>query len=160
MTDSRQPGIDATPLEQAVLDAFGAPVALLALGIPLCPSCELLKVTLAEIAASRPDLVVRLATMESQDDWDARERLLWPRDIHVSRASIPVMVLVRDGSVVESRHGGGPAAQLDAWLSEHLGAAPSPLAGGFTEDEVAALSGLAATRANLLAAKAARSGLG
>lgn len=151
--------ITPTPLRDAVDAAFAAPVSLLALGIPLCPSCELLSVSLAEIQRSRPGVRVLLAAMDSQADWDAREEVLWPRDIHVSRASIPVLVLVRDGTVVDSRHGGGPASHIDVWLTEHLGEGDGADSAEISAGEVAALEGLAHRRANLLAARSARRGL-
>lgn len=159
MTD-RPGAILPTPLEDAVDQAFDAQCALLALGIPLCPSCELLKETLGAIAWSRPQLRVLLATMDRQEDWDARETLLWPRGIHVSRASIPVIVVVRQGSVVATRHGGGPAVSLDGWLTEQGVVAERQLEAGFTDGEDAALAALAGTRASLLAMKAARSAPG
>ncbi len=151
--------VEPTPLHDAVDAAFAAPVALLALGIPLCPSCELLKVTLAEIARSRPALTVVLASMDSPDDWAARETLLWPRGISVSRASIPAMVLVQGGEVVASRQGGGPASVLDRWIAATLGPAAHPVADGISATETDALGDLAAARAHLLATKAARAGL-
>ncbi len=160
MTDTRSSVVEPTPLSDAVALAHAAPTALLALGIPSCPSCELLSVTLGAIARARPDLLVLLVTMQSQEDWDARETLLWPRGIHVSRASIPVMVVLRQGIILDTRHGGGPAAALDAWLTPHLGAATHPVAAGFTTDEHDALAGLATVRANILAAKASRSATG
>lgn len=151
--------MEPTPLRDAVDTAFAAPTALLALGIPLCPSCELLKVTLAEIARSRPGLTVALASMDSPEEWAARETLLWPRGISVSRASVPAMVLVQDGVVVASRHGGGPASVLDEWIAATLGPAERPIGAGVSATEAEALAEVAASRARLLAAKAARAGL-
>ena len=160
MSDHIPLSIEPTPLVDAVEQAFAAPVALLALGIPVCPSCELLKVTLGAIGDARPTLRVLLATMDSQADWDARETVLWPRDIRISRASVPVLVLVQQGAVVESRHGGGPAASMDAWLTTLIGPPERPLATGLTDAEHEALDGLAGVRANILAAKASRSAMG
>lgn len=160
MADHMGTPIEPTPLVDAVDQAFAAPVALLALGIPVCPSCELLKVTLGAIADARPDVRVLLATMDTQADWDARETVLWPRDIRISRASVPVLVLVQQGAVVESRHGGGPAAALDTWLTTHLGLPQHELALGLTDAEHQALDGMATVRANILAAKASRSSVG
>lgn len=156
-------GSDVSPvepiaLEPAVERAFAAPVALLALGIPLCPSCELLKVTLGEIASARPSLAVLFSAMESAEDWAARETLLWPRGISVSRASVPAMVIVRDGAVVASRQGGGPASQIDAWIAETLGPAEHPISQGVSANESVALEAVAQSRAQLLAQKAARGG--
>lgn len=160
MADQTAIPIEPTPLVDAVDQAFSVPAALLALGIPVCPSCELLKVTLGAIAFARPDLHVLLATMESQADWDARESVLWPRDIRISRASVPVLVLVQHGAVVERRHGGGPAEAIDTWLTPLLGPSQRELSTGFTDAELQALDGLAAVRANILAAKASRSAIG
>lgn len=160
MPDGAPSAVESTPLDDAVRAAFTAPVALLALGIPACPSCELLKVTLGAVAWSRPDLMVVFSAMDSQSDWDRREELLWPRGVHVSRASVPALVVVRDGAVIASRQGGGPASAIDQWIAGHLGPAERELGSGVTASEHEALAGMADVRARFLAAKAARPGVG
>jgi len=148
------PTVRAEPLRQALGRADAAPLALIALGIPLCPSCELLDASLAAIARSRPDLTVAIAALTSPDEWALREELLWPRGIHVSRASVPVLVLLRDGAVVASRQGGGPATVIDGWLSEWLGEAANPLDSGLGEAEERRLDEVAGLRVRHLSARA------
>jgi hypothetical protein len=150
------PTVRTYPLRDALARADAAPLALLALGIPLCPSCELLEASLDAIARSRQDLTVTIAALASPEEWALREELLWPRGIHVSRASVPVLVLLRGGEVVASRHGGGPASVIDAWLSEHLGTSPVPLGPELTTVERSRLNEVGDLRARHLAARASR----
>ena len=133
-------------LEEGLAAADAAGTALVALGMPSCPSCELLDATLAAIGRSRAGLWVGIAALATPDDWAARERLLWPRGIHVSRASVPALVLVRDGEVLAIRQGGGPASAIDAWLTEVLGPPDVPLEPGITGDEAARLDSLTTLR--------------
>jgi hypothetical protein len=130
------------PVAEALALAAGSPRALLALGIPGCAACMLLPASLAEVARARPGLTVAIGEFAGPADWEARERLLWPRGIHVSRSSVPALALLVDGAVVASRPGGGPAAAIDAWLEGHLGPAEHPLAAEPTESEREALAGL------------------
>ncbi len=143
------------PLADALAAVTAAPVALLAVGRPACPACELLEMTLGIIAAARPGLTVASTALDSPEDWAGRETLLWPRAIRVSRASMPTLVLLRDGTAVSHRHGGGPAAVVDEWLTEHLGPGETTLS-GVSELEREALAGVADLRERHLAAKAGR----
>ena len=116
---------------------------LLALGIPGCSACMLLPASLAEIQRARPDLTIAIAEFATPEDWLDRERLLWPRGIHVSRSSVPALALLADGVAIASRPGGGPAEVIDRWLESRLGPAAHPLtAGGPTPGELAALDSL------------------
>jgi hypothetical protein len=133
-------------LEEGLATADASGTALLALGLPSCPSCELLDATLAAIGRSRTDLWVGIAALATPGDWAARERLLWPRGIHVSRASVPALVVLHDGEVLAIRQGGGPASAIDAWLTEVLGPPDLPLEPGITGDEAARLDSLATLR--------------
>ena len=139
--------------------ASAAPLALLALGMPGCAACLLLPASLAEVARIRPDLTIAIGEFATVEDWALRERLLWPRDIHVSRSSVPAMALLVDGEVVATRPGGGPAAVIDAWLSERLGPAAQPLPeGGLTPGEAEALDGLSDLVGRHRSVKSARQG--
>jgi hypothetical protein len=148
-----QDSVTARPLGDALAAAAAAPQALLALGIPLCPSCELLEASLTAVRDARPGLVVEIAALATAEEWAQREELLWPRGIHVSRASIPVLVVMRDGDVVATRQGGGPATVIDAWVAEWLGPASRPVDDGLSDAERSALSGIADLRARHLSAR-------
>jgi len=148
-----QPTVTVLPLRDALARADAAPVALAALGIPLCPSCELLEASLDAVARSRPGLTVAIATLATAEEWADREELLWPRGIHVSRASVPVLVLMRAGSVVATRQGGGPSGAIDAWLAGHLGPASRPLAEPLSAGEASRLDEVAGLRARHLSVR-------
>jgi hypothetical protein len=137
----------AEPLAAAVARMDAAPAGLLALGIPRCPACQLLPATLGALLAARPGLPVALALLATPEDWADRERLLWPRGVRVSRASVPVLVLMRGGRAAATRPGSAPAHVLDAWLAGHLGPADRPLDPELTPAEHAALAATAPRRA-------------
>ena len=139
--------IAVRPLEENLAAAVEQPAALLALGIPRCPACMLLPASLDVIAHARPDLWIGLSLFTSADDWSRREDLLWPRGIHVSRSTVPVLTLLANGAHLASRPGGGPAHVLDEWLTEHLGRPPQPLTPGLTTGEDAAMQRVAARHA-------------
>jgi hypothetical protein len=147
------PTVVPKPLREALASADAAPVALLALGIPACPACEMLTASLSEIARSRPTLEVHNAALSTPQEWVDRAELLWPRSIHVSRASVPVLVLLRHGKVLAIRQGGGPAAVIDQWLTEVLGPADIPVAAGISADEGARLDEIADLRRRRLSTR-------
>jgi thioredoxin-like negative regulator of GroEL len=146
-------GIPAEPLADLVARLDRAPVALIALGIPRCPACHVLPVTLAAVAAARPGLAVGHAVLAAPEDWALRDELLWPRGVTVSRSSVPALALLRDGRAVARRAGGGPASAIDAWLAGELGPAERPLSAGPTEAERAAIARTAPRRAQRAAAR-------
>jgi hypothetical protein len=133
-----------------------APRAVLGLTIPRCSACLLLPASLAEVRRARPDVTVAIAEFASPADWEARERLLWPRGIHVSRASVPALALLVGGEVVARRQGGGPAGAIDRWLAAHLGPAAEPPGDDPTPAELAALEAIGDHLAGQRAAKAMR----
>jgi hypothetical protein len=135
------------PLPELLERLCASPEALLALAIPRCPACELLPATLAAVARSRPRLAVGIAILATPDDWSARERLLWPRGIRVSRASVPALTILRDGQAVARRDGSAPARDLDRWLEEFLGPADVPIVEQMTPEERDALARTGARRA-------------
>lgn len=134
------------PLGEGLAAGDAAGLALVAFGVSSCPSCELLDATLGAIQRSRPGLWVGIAAFATRDDWAARERLLWPRGIHVSLACVPVFVLLRGGGVLATRQGGGPASVLDGWLTKVLGPPETPLTAGIDGDEAARLNTVAGLR--------------
>ncbi len=146
------------PLASAISRVDIAGWALLAVGRPACPACELLEASLGVVAAARPDLVVASTELASPEDWSARETVLWPRGIRVSRASMPTLVLLRDGVAVDHRHAGGPAAAVDTWLATHLGPGTTPLTGVFPLEQEA-LREVEHLRRRHLALRSARSHL-
>lgn len=127
--------IEPVTVADALEIVAGAPAGLLGLGMPRCGACMLLPASFAEIRRVRPELTVAIGEFASLDDWAERERLLWPRGIHVSRSSVPAMALLIAGEVVATRPGGGPACVIDAWLTPHLGSAREPLPDGPTPAE-------------------------
>jgi len=150
---SDPPPLSSEPLRPLVERLAGEPRALLGLGIPRCPASELLAASLAEIAWARPSTPVGYALLAGPEDWALREEVLWPRDIQVSRSSVPSLCLMREGHAAARRLGGGPAAAIDAWLCELLGPAERELAGEVTERERRALSRHAARSAQHVSVK-------
>ncbi len=157
VTHVAQATLTPGPLATELARALAAPTALMALGIPLCPSCELLTSTLGEIGVRRPNLTIAIAALSTPDEWAARTELLWPRGIHVSRASVPVLVLFRAGEVLAVRQGGGPAAMIDAWLTRELGPTGEPPITAITPTETVRLNELTSLRARHLGARDRRS---
>lgn len=137
------------PVEGALAAVSAAPLGLLGLTMPRCGACMLLPASLAALRRARPDLTVAIGEFVTVDDWRRREDLLWPRGIHVSRSSVPALALLRDGEVIASRPGGGPAETIERWLAPILGPPEHPLPGGGpTEGELAALDAIAGTVAH------------
>lgn len=130
----------------ALARVVDAPVGLLGLGIPRCPATILLPASLTAVAGARPDLPIALAILADAADWAVRETLLWPRDIRVSRSIVPVLVILRDGQAVATRHGGAPAHVIDTWLTAHIGPGDTPVAPEL-DDELRELERIAARRA-------------
>ena len=142
-------------LGEGLAAADAARTALIAFGVPSCPSCELLDATLGAIQRSRRGLWVGIAALTTREDWAARAHLLWPRGIHVSRACVPVLAVLRDGQVLAARQGGGPAAVIDPWLTELLGPPDVPVPAGVDGDEAARLDTVADLRVRHLRTYAA-----
>lgn len=143
MTEDRSSPLLPCPVPDALAKVVEAPRGLLGLGMPGCAACMLLPASLGEIRRARPDLTVAIGEFATIEDWAQREELLWPRGIHVSRSSVPVLVLLADGEAIASRGGGGPAFAIDHWLEGLLGPAARPLGSGPTARELAALDALA-----------------
>ena len=146
--------VNARDLADHMADVDAAPRALMAMGRPVCPACQVLDAGLQAIADARPDLPVYIVNLETDDDWAAREAVLWPRDIRVSRSATPAMVLLQHGRVVARRQGAAPAHIVDGWIAEHFGPATTPLANGLTAAEQDVLDRTTDRRAQHLAVKA------
>ena len=142
------------PLTDALAAIEGAPLALLGLGIPRCPASELLAASLPAVGRARPELAVVFTLLE-HSDWALRPTLLWPRGIRVSRSSVPSLSLLRDGTSVAHRLGGGPATAIDDWLSTLLGPAENPMTQGLTETERQSLASRSGRSAQHVAIKGA-----
>lgn len=145
MTD-RRPVIPES-LRSALARVAGTPVGLLALGIPRCPASMLLPASLSELAVARPHLPIALGILAGPGDWADRETLLWPRGIRISRSVVPVLVVLREGRAVATRHGGASARLIDAWLDTHLGPADAPIPDQLSAAEIRELERIAARRA-------------
>lgn len=130
------------PVADALATVVAAPRGLLGLGMPGCSACMLLPTSFAELHDARPGLVVAIGEFTDPADWAERERLLWPRGIHVSRSSVPALALLEEGEVVATRPGGGPATAIDRWIASHWGPAEHPLPDSPTARELAALDAL------------------
>ncbi len=151
------PGPRPASVAEALAITTAAALGVLGLGIPGCSACMLLPASFAEIARVRPGLVLAIGEFADVRDWGERERLLWPRGIHVSRSSVPAMALLREGELVAQRPGGGPAHVINRWLALHLGPSALPLGDdGPTASELAALDAISRHVAGQRAAKHAR----
>jgi len=134
-------------LDTALARVDGAPLALLALGIPRCPATQMLPASLTAVANARPDLPIALGILATADDWAARASRLWPRGIRISRSVVPILVILRDGQAMATRRGGASAYVIDTWLAATTGLSPSALTNEWVGDEHAELARLAARRA-------------
>ena len=135
------------PLEVALARVADVPLGLLGLGIPRCPATQMLPASLGAVAAARPRLPIALGILATPEDWAARDELLWPREIRISRSVVPVLFVLRDGRAVATRHGGASAAIIDRWLGEQAGLDASVLPHAWAEDERRELATLAERRA-------------
>ena len=148
--------LEHEPLEQLLDRVADADAALISLGIPRCPACLLMPPSLRELARARPGLVVGMTVFDGPEDWAKRTDLLWPRDIHVSRSSVPVLALLRRGRTVATRPGGAPAYILDDWLTEHLGPPEHPIPRAPSSAETSTLDRITARRTQQQAVKSLR----
>lgn len=146
--------VNARDLADHIAAIDAAPRALMSMGRPVCPACQVLDAGMQAIANARPDLPIYVVHLETDDDWAAREAVLWPRDIRVSRSTTPAMVLLEHGHVVARRQGAAPAHLVDRWIGEHFGPAATPVAEGVTDAEQRVLDRTTGRRAQHLAVKA------
>lgn len=127
--------------------------ALLGIGMPRCPACDLLPASFGALAHARPELETGIAILASEHDWAERETLLWPRGINVSRASVPALVVLNRGRTAATRQGSAPAHVLDVWLNDIIGPAKVPVPPGPTADEQNVLAAGAPRRVQHLQVK-------
>ena len=157
MSDAPAPlGVIPQPLTSALDRVVSEDLALLGLGIPRCPATQLLPASLSAVAAARPGLPIALGILATPDDWAARQTLLWPRGIRVSRSVVPVLFVLRNGTAVATRHGGASAAVIDRWLAQTADLAPSTLPDAWADEERHELDLIAARRMQHAAVKGRR----
>jgi hypothetical protein len=157
MSDGPTPhGVIPQPLATALDRVADADLALLGLGIPRCPATQLLPASFSTVAEARPGLPIALGILATPEDWAARETLLWPRNIRISRSVVPVLFVLRNGSAAATRHGGASAAVIDRWLAEVAGLDPSRLPDAWADDERRELDLVAARRAQHAVVKGRR----
>lgn len=156
MTEDSTSPLHSLPIPEALGVVLAAPNGLLALGMPGCAACMLLPASLVEVARVRPGLTIAIGEFATLEDWALREKLLWPRGIHVSRSSVPALALLAHGEVVASRPGGGPAFVIDRWLEDTLGPPSRPFGDAPTAGELAALDAQAGLIAQHRAVKSRR----
>jgi hypothetical protein len=145
--------IQPEPAAQLLERLDGYEWALLGLGMPRCPACELLPATFSALVEARPGLGVGIAILANPTDWALRETHFWPRGITVSRASLPVLVVLRGGSTAATRQGSGPAHALDVWLTDIIGPSTHPIPPGPTPGEQKVLAAGAPRRVQHLHVK-------
>lgn len=139
--------IDGRSLAARMAEVRGADQAVLVIGRPVCPACQVTGAGLEALADARPGLFMAFVEMWGPEDWRARGEDGWPEGVTVSPSAVPATVLMRRGEVVAKRFGAVPAHDLDRWMDEHFGPAANPLPEGITEAEQAVLDRTAARRA-------------
>lgn len=144
---------DGRSLAARMPDIVAAEQAVLVIGRPVCPACQVTGAGLDAITQARPDVVVAFVEMWGPEDWRARHEPGWPDGVSVSPSAVPALALMRRGEVVATRFGAVPAHDLDGWMSEHFGPAESPVPEGVTAAEQEVLDRTAARRAQHSAVK-------
>ncbi len=139
--------IDGRSLAGRMPEIAAAEQAVVVIGRPVCPACQVTGAGLDAIAGARPDVVVAFVEMWGPEDWRARHEPGWPAGMSVSPSAVPALALLRRGEVVATRFGAVPAHDLDCWIGEHFGPAATPVPEGVTPAEQDVLDRTAARRA-------------
>ena len=139
--------IDGRSLAGRMAEIAAADQAVLVIGRPVCPACQVTGAGLDAIGQARPDLVMAFVEMWGPEDWRARTAPGWPQGVSVSPSAVPAIALMAKGSVVATRFGAVPAHDLDAWMDEFFGPATSPVPPGISAGEQEVLDRTAARRA-------------
>jgi hypothetical protein len=139
--------IDGRSLPGRMAEVEAAERAVVVIGRPVCPACQLTGASLEAIGEARPDVLLVFVEMWGPEDWAIRGDELWPRGISVSPSAVPAVALMEKGTVVATRHGAIPAHGLDAWIAESFGPAAVPVPEGVTGAEQAVLDRTAGRRA-------------
>ena len=138
---------DGRNLPARMAEVEAAERAVVVIGRPVCPACQVTGASLEAIGEARPDVLLVFVEMWGPEDWAIRTDELWPRGISVSPSAVPAVVLMERGSVVATRHGAIPAHGLDEWITGSFGPATQPVPEGITTAEQAVLDRTAARRA-------------
>lgn len=139
--------IDGRSLAARMPEIGAADEAVMVIGRPVCPACQVTGAGLEALAEARPGVLLVFVEMWGPEDWRARGDDGWPAGVTVSPSAVPATVLMRGGDVVAKRFGAVPAHDLDRWMDEHFGPAQHPVPEGITEAEQAVLNRTAARRA-------------
>ena len=139
--------IDGRSLAGRMHEVAAADEAVLVIGRPVCPACQVTGAGLEALADARPRLLMAFVEMWGPEDWRARGEDGWPDGVSVSPSAVPATVLMRRGEVVAKRFGAVPAHDLDRWMDDHFGPADAPVPEGITAAEQEVLDRTAARRA-------------
>lgn len=139
--------IDGRNLPARMAEIEAVERAVVVIGRPVCPACQVTGASLEAIGEARPDVLLVFVEMWGPEDWAIRKDELWPRGISVSPSAVPAVVLMEKGVVVDTRHGAVPAHGLDDWISQSFGPSTHPVPEGLTDAEQAVLDRTAARRA-------------
>jgi hypothetical protein len=139
--------IDGRSLADRMPQIAAADQAVMVIGRPVCPACQVTGAGLEALAAARPGVLMAFVEMWGPEDWRARGEAGWPEGISVSPSAVPAIALLSRGEVVATRFGAIPAHGLDQWMAEHFGAADTPVPEGISAAEQEVLDRTAARRA-------------
>jgi hypothetical protein len=139
--------LDGRALPGRMEQIASADQAVLVIGRPVCPACQVTGAGLDAIGAARPQLLMAFVEMWGPEDWRARTEAGWPDGVSVSPSAVPAIALMQRGQVVATRFGAVPAHDLDRWMDEFFGPSESPVPPGISDGEQEVLDRTAARRA-------------
>lgn len=139
--------IDGRSLAGRMDEIAAADEAVLVIGRPVCPACQVTGAGLEALAHARPRARQSSGPHISTNAMNSRGRAGWPDGVSVSPSAVPATVLMRRGEVVAKRFGAVPAHDLDRWMDDHFGPADAPVPEGITAAEQEVLDRTAARRA-------------
>ena len=139
--------IDGRSLASRMPEIIAAEQAVLVIGRPVCPACQVTGAGLEALGNARPGLFMAFVEMWGPEDWRARGEEGWPEGVSVSPSAVPAIALMSQGRVVATRFGAIPAHGLDQWMEEYFGPAATPVPEGISDAEQAVLDRTAARRA-------------
>lgn len=139
--------VDGRSLATRMDDITSADQAVLVIGRPVCPACQVTGAGLEALGTARPGLLMAFVEMWGPEDWRARTEPGWPDGVSVSPSAVPAIALMKGGEVVATRFGAVPAHDLDRWMEEFFGPADTPVPPGISAAEQEVLDRTAARRA-------------
>lgn len=139
--------VDGRSLATRMDDITAADQAVLVIGRPVCPACQVTGAGLEALGTARPGLLMAFVEMWGPEDWRARTEPGWPQGVSVSPSAVPAIALMKAGEVVATRFGAVPAHDLDQWMAEFFGPADAPVPPGISAAEQEVLDRTAARRA-------------